>query len=112
MPDNFHFDSRLESMTVEHSGDGAIVVSGDIDMAGGPVLEAAVLAREDANPIVIDVGGVRFIDSSGLRSLLSASRRAVGRGTFVILRSVGPEVRRLLEITGTESMFTIEFARD
>jgi anti-anti-sigma factor len=92
--------------------DGVIVVHGDIDMAGGPVLEAAILQCEHSAPVIIDLADVFFIDSSGLRSLLDASRRARARGTDVVLRSVGAEVSRLLEITGTEQQFVVESRRD
>ena len=84
---------------------------GDIDVAGGPILEAAILDRESSGPIMIDLADVVFIDSSGLRSLLGASRRARDRGEQVTLQRVGPEVRRLLEITGTTEHFTIESSR-
>jgi stage II sporulation protein AA (anti-sigma F factor antagonist) len=100
-----------ESLTIDIDDGGAIVVHGDIDMAGGPVLEAAILQREDTQPLVIDLDDVSFIDSSGLRSLLGASRRARTRGAEVVLRSVGPEVARLLDITGTTSQFVIESHR-
>ena len=94
-----------ESLSVDVAEDGTIVVRGDIDMAGGPVLEATILQREDDRPVVIDLGGVQFMDSSGLRSLLDAARRAQSRGTTVVLRSVTAEVERLLEITGTAGQF-------
>jgi len=106
-----------ESLTIDVDDDGSIIVHGDIDMAGGPVLEEAMLQREDldvtagAQPLVIDLDDVSFIDSSGLRSLLGASRRARGRGTDVVLRRVGPEVARLLDITGTTPQFVIESHR-
>ena len=100
-----------ESLTVEVGSDGTIFVHGDIDIAGGPTLEAVILSRENSQQIVIDLGDVLFIDSSGLRSLLGASRRAQARNSTVILRSVGPEVTRLLQITGTSDQFTIESSR-
>ena len=103
---------NYDSLTVENMPGGAIVVHGDIDVAGGPILEAALLRREGDGVIVIDLGDVYFIDSSGLRSLLGASRRARGRGASVVLKRVGPEVLRLLEITGTTDNFTIETNRD
>lgn len=100
------------SLTVVISADGDIVVHGDIDIAGGPILETAILSRESNGKIVIDLGDVYFIDSSGLRSLLGASRRAKARETVVVLRSIGSEVERLLQITGTTDQFTIESRRD
>ena len=100
-----------DSLTVANGPDGVIVVHGDIDVAGGPILEAAILDREGNGPVVIDLGDVFFIDSSGLRSLLGASRRARTGGTTVVLRNVGSEVMRLLEITGTTEHFSIETSR-
>lgn len=99
---------RYDSLTVDNTADGAIVVHGDIDVAGGPILEAAIFEVESDKPLVIDLGDVFFIDSSGLRSLLSASRRAHDRGTIVVLRAVGSEVLRLLEITNTTEHFSIK----
>ena len=97
-----------DALTVEISPDHAMVVHGDIDIAGGPILETAILLHEREHSIVIDLGDVLFIDSSGLRSLLGASRRARTRGSEVLLRAVGPEVRRILDITGTADEFTFE----
>ncbi|HEY0521601.1 MAG TPA: STAS domain-containing protein [Ilumatobacteraceae bacterium] len=99
---------KHDALTVEHDADGVVVVHGDIDVAGGPVLDAAIREREGVGPLVIDLGDVHFIDSSGLRSLLGANRRAHDRATDVTLRHVRPEVRRLLEITGTLDHFIIE----
>ncbi len=97
-----------DSLTIDHDLNGVIVVHGDIDVAGGPILEAAIRERENDGPVVIDLADVYFIDSSGLRSLLGASRRAHDRNTTVVLRDVGSEVLRLLEITGTTEQFSID----
>lgn len=100
---------NTDPVSIEMSDDGVIVVAGEIDMAAGPIIDAAILAQEERGvPVVLDLGAVSFIDSSGLRSLLSASRRANDRSSSVVLRSVGPEVARLLDITGTARMFEIE----
>jgi anti-sigma B factor antagonist len=97
-----------DSLTVTIESDGTVVAVGDIDMAGGPLLEASIARREVEGPVVIDLSQVVFIDSSGLRTLLAASRRARERTDTVVLRSPSREVARLLEITGTASLFTIE----
>lgn len=97
-----------DSLRVEIEPDGTIVVYGDIDIAGGPVLEEALRAHQGDGPVAIDLHNVSFIDSSGLRSLLNASRRAAERSSHVALRGVGHEVTRLLEITGTTERFTVE----
>jgi len=99
------------ALNVDITENGVIFVAGEIDMAGGPILDAALVEREADDPLVVDLEGVSFIDSSGLRSLLGASQRAQGRGTSIVLRSAGPEVMRLLDITGTGSMFVLEHPR-
>lgn len=97
-----------ETIAIDVADDGTIFVTGDIDMAGGPLLDAALSHRDDTEPVVIDLEGVSFIDSSGLRSLLDGARRAHARGTEVVLRAIGPEVSRLLELTGAGGQFRIE----
>jgi anti-anti-sigma factor len=96
-----------ESLQVQVGADGVIVAIGDIDLAGGPLVDAAIFETESERPVVIDLNEVTFIDSSGLRSLLGASKRAGDRGSEVVLRSPSAAVRRLLEITGTEGQFRI-----
>lgn len=94
-------------LSVDIAEDGAIMVTGDIDIAGGPVLEAKLLQRTNDRPVVVDLAGVTFMDSSGLRNLLAASNRAKKQGGKVVLRNVGPEVWRLLEITKTADHFAV-----
>jgi anti-sigma B factor antagonist len=105
-------DNANQAMTVDVGEDGVIVVRGEVDMAAGPLLDAAIGAQEHDDPVVLDLGGVEFIDSSGLRTLLGASRRASARGSSVVLRDMSPEVRRLLDITGTAGQFNLDARRD
>ena len=104
-----------DALSVVVGPDGALVVVGDIDLAGGPILEAQITdaaARAGAGEaITIDLDAVAFIDSSGLRSLLSASRDASERGARLTLRSPSAGVLRLLGITGTDDQFDIEPGR-
>jgi anti-sigma B factor antagonist len=101
---------KNESIRVAIDDAGAVVAEGDIDLAGGPLLETAISRCEEsgASPLVIDLGAVEFIDSSGLRSLLAASRRASERGGSVVLRRPSTGVKRLLSITGTTDQFRLE----
>ena len=99
---------KNESIKVSIDDDRTVIAEGDIDLAGGPLLDTAILRLEGPEPVVIDLEQVEFIDSSGLRSLLAASRRAEGRGTRVVLRKPSAGVLRLLSITGTTEQFQIE----
>ena len=110
-------DPNRNLLTMTKAEDGALVVVGDMDMAGGPILEQAMMEREaeflvGGGDLLIDLADVHFIDSSGLRSLLAAARRAAARSSRLELRSVGPEIIRLVEITGTLDQFAIASRRD
>ena len=101
-------DQRGGPLSVDVDNSGALVVHGDIDIAGAPTLDTYVTRWENVTPLVLDLDDVDFIDSSGLRTLLTATRRAGERDTVVRLRNVGSTVRRMLEITGTADQFEIE----
>src|SRR5688572_77158 len=84
----------------QHREDGAYVlrIVGDIDLSNSQDLQRAITrlcARAMDDAVVLDLGNVRFIDSSGLRALYEGSRRSATR---VRLRNPAPHVQRLLEI--------------
>ena len=94
---------------IERDEHGVIVVAGELDLVGGPLLEEAVQACErEGAPVVIDMSRVAFVDSSGLRALIAAVQRAGRDGRRVRLVSPTTAVTRLLDITATASMFDIE----
>jgi anti-sigma B factor antagonist len=74
-------------------------VRGEIDAHTAPTL-AAAMSELPAGVVTVDVAGVTFMDSSGLRVLLDAATRArEGSGDLVIVRST-PGIARLVEISG------------
>jgi anti-anti-sigma factor len=88
-------ETRLE---MDRDVDGALVLAGEIDSYTAPEL-AELLAGEP--PVeVVDVAGVTFIDSSGLRVLVEAHHRRAAQGSRLVLRAPSAPVQRLLEISG------------
>ncbi|HEX6116573.1 MAG TPA: STAS domain-containing protein [Solirubrobacterales bacterium] len=79
-----------------------VALEGEIDLSTVPEAERLITDAEAGRParLVIDLSEVTFMDSSGLRVLLTAHRRAeeAGRG-FAIVKG-GDTVNRLLEVTG------------
>jgi anti-anti-sigma factor len=88
---------RFDVVTSEEEGAVVLHLSGELDLVSEPIL-AAALARADGNPVRIELQDLAFMDSTGLRALLSAARE-VNR-----LELRGPlqaPVKRLLELTQT-----------
>src|SRR6185369_16605216 len=76
-------------------------LSGELDMATAETLRDALDPVVQANGrLVLDVGEITFIDSSGLRALLQLSEQMNGSAPLV-LSQVPPSVRRLLDVART-----------
>ena len=91
------------SVRVAEDGDAlAVHAVGELDIASAPALEHSMLhALESGAPsIVLDLTGVTFIDSMGLRTLLWAAH-SDERGDSLRIR-VGAAVRRMIDMTGIE----------
>lgn len=88
------------------AGTKLVTVSGEIDMASAPELEGA-LASEPAATVIADLADVGFIDSSGLRSLLSACEGLdEAGGRLLLVFGEGP-VSRIIDLTGLADRFEI-----
>ncbi len=74
-------------------------VSGEIDAHTAPSL-AAAMAQLPAGVVTVDVAGVSFMDSSGLRVLMDATTRARDGGGDLIVANSTPGIARLVEISG------------
>ena len=80
-----------------------IVPIGDLDISTAPRLAAAVEAAvaDGARTLVVDLAGLTFIDSTGLRWLLTLAERSRGDGLDLELVRPRPALMRLFELTAT-----------
>jgi len=99
-------------IAVEQPSAGRIVVSpvGELDLSNGDAFEEAIAdARaKGATALVLDLTGLTFMDSSGLRILLDAWNEATlsdRRLTLVVPKD--GLVRRVLAISGCEGVLPI-----
>jgi anti-sigma B factor antagonist len=92
--------------TQTRSGSVVVRVAGEIDMDSAPEVAAALEPYFGNTPhIVVDLGQVTFMDSSGL-SVFVAAQQQVGSGQLTLV-AVPDRIMRLLELTGLNSVFTI-----
>ena len=83
---------------------------GDVDAASAIALaeELELFLASGAGEVVIDLSGVGFMDSVGLRTLVRFLRRSIEDGWQLTLRSPRGQVRRLLERTNLLALFNVE----
>jgi anti-sigma B factor antagonist len=97
-------------LNVDRQGATATIgVAGDIDLTSAPRLDDEVtgLIEDSVNSLTIELTGVSFMDSTGLRVLLKASKLLDSSGGTLVLRDPSDAVRRLLEVSGLDSHFEI-----
>ncbi len=87
-----------------------VTVSGDL-VIGEPETtfkkKVSRLIEDGQVNLVVDLTGVGFLDSSGLGSLVRAMTMSQKEGGQTKLAGVGPQVRKLLEMTKLDSVFEI-----
>jgi anti-sigma B factor antagonist len=101
---------REAAVTGVDSREGAVVVSlaGELDLYNAEEVRSALLEASAGEPsvLVVDLGEVRFIDSTALGVLIEArSRMADGQGFR--LAAPGVETRRALEVSGLDRHFLV-----
>ena len=63
--------------------------------------------QPDVKQVVLDLGGVSFMDSSGLGALLANFKRVAERGGDMALARPQPNVKMVLEITRTNRILRV-----
>jgi anti-anti-sigma factor len=106
-------------LRVDASGGKArrrLTLNGELDLASAPALRETIarLSSEGTTEIVLDIGGLQFIDSTGLRCILAARSACERAGTRMVVQPepdrVAPQVRRLLQVTGLLQRLPFEAA--
>ncbi|HEX5097295.1 MAG TPA: STAS domain-containing protein, partial [Acidimicrobiia bacterium] len=85
-------------------------ISGELDAYTAPGLEDQIarLMTEGTSDIVLDLSQTEFLDSSGLRAILTAQRKLTEQHGKLTLRAPSEPVTRLLEITGLTDNFATD----
>lgn len=94
----------------KRSGTVVLTLCGEIDISNAGDVLGVLLGESDdgARDIICDLTKLGFIDSSGLRMLITLQRHAVKRGSTMRL-SLGDNARlkRLLDLSGLDRVFTL-----
>jgi anti-anti-sigma factor len=87
----------------------ALVLHGELDLASVAELQAELdaLTGQNAANVIVDLRGVTFVDSTGLRVLLRARQAALSRNRRLLLRNVPSQARAVMDMTRTRGYFEI-----
>jgi anti-anti-sigma factor len=101
-------DDFSVTVTDLDSGQVLIVVLGELDLATAEDLWALTEPRLIADALVVlDAAKIPFMDSSGLRVLLQAARKAEKIGARFRVAAVTPPVARMLDVAGTSAQVDV-----
>src|SRR4051794_2045591 len=94
----------MTPFSVEREPRGAAVrlrLTGDLDLATAEDAERAIIEAEEARPpvLILDLSELAFMDSTGLRVILSANTRAQDQERRMVLVKGPSVVQRVFEIT-------------
>lgn len=97
-------------LSVESHPQGVLVrIQGDIDTLTAPELQSCLNSslNEGAQLFVIDLEGVRYISSMGLRVFLSHLKRVKASSGSMVIASPGKLVSEVFRMSGFSSYFDI-----
>jgi anti-sigma B factor antagonist len=98
-------------ISTRQSGNATVFdVTGDIDLQSSPELRKTLLdaARQGPSPrLVVNLQGVKYVDSSGVAALVEGLKSAMGQGGKFVLYGLGPAVREMLKLTQLITVFQV-----
>ena len=98
----------MKAATRQQSGNTIVDVSGDIDMGTSPGLRKLLLDSLANTPrLVINFSEVRYIDSSGIASLVEVLMKARKSQKQLVLYGLNKTVHEVLQLTRLSTIFEI-----
>jgi anti-sigma B factor antagonist len=92
--------------------EGSVILdlSGDIDLAHSPAMRKALLCEikeKHIAKVFLNLKNVRYIDSSGIASLVEGLKASRDQGSRLILFGLSHSVREVMELSRLQKIFEI-----
>ncbi len=98
----------MKTATREQPGTTIVDVTGDIDMSTSPGLRKTLLESLKKTPrLVVNLRQVRYVDSSGIASLVEVLKEARNTHKRLVLFGLNTAVREVLQLTRLTKIFEI-----
>jgi len=94
----------------ESEGSVILDLSGDIDLAHSPTMRKVLLGEIKENStakVFLTFNNVRYIDSSGIASLVEGLKASRDQGSRLILFGLSPAVREVMQLSRLQKIFEI-----
>lgn len=93
---------RLELREVRSDRRLTLELTGEVDLASAQLLAEALTGLDTTalEAVVVDLRGLTFIDSTGLRAILAGRDHCAGQGIEFLLVPGPPQVQRLFSVVG------------
>ncbi|MFJ4894784.1 STAS domain-containing protein [Streptomyces sp. NPDC088788] len=88
------------SRTTPRAGVRVVACRGEIDDDTAGLLRDALRFDDGVSGVVVDLGAVTFLDSSGIHVLFAAHRDAVAAGGWLRIAAMTPAVHEVVQIVG------------
>jgi anti-anti-sigma factor len=100
----------LQIFVRAEEGRTRVILVGELDDSTAPDLRAqlAQVTTDAAGDLVLDIGLLTFVDSTGLAIFVAQHKKLRAQGSRLTISSPSPMARRLLEITGLTQILSIE----
>ncbi len=99
----------MEIQSKTGHGFTTLFITGSLNAITAPEAETAMAGAIDAGAsnLILNLAGLDYISSAGLRALLTTSKRLARQDGRVVLCELQPAVRKILEISGLLSIFAV-----
>jgi len=99
-------------MEIDHRSENGISVlalSGRLNQTSADTLHAAAMEAAEAaeKGLIVDMGGVDFIASVGIRALIRPSQSMAMKGGKLAIANLNPQMSEFFGLTGLDRMFSV-----
>lgn len=102
--------SLLSLQTYQEPEEVRVALRGELDLSSALVFDEEMRRIEEAcasKVLVLDLTSLKFLDSTGLRLIISVHSRAVRAGRKLRIVQGGDAIRRIFQLTGVRERLNI-----
>jgi anti-sigma B factor antagonist len=99
----------MEVGTTNYKRCSVVTVSGRVDSNTAPTFEGALknVIEEGQRNVILELGGVEFMSSAGLRGMVSSLKACKSGGGELVLATPSGRVVEVMQLAGLTSLFTV-----